>query len=201
MGPTIIQDQRGFLQGRSMIKNVVELEHAAMCASLDNDDSAIVLFDFTAAIPSISRDFLMAAAGAAGLPTAAMNVLRGLYHNTVGTLLLNGRLHSKVSFLSGIRQGCPLSPLLFALASDSLLRILKYHKCDVAIKAFADDTAVVLKSWSRDQARVFRTFKVFEEVSRLALNLSKTVAILLWHEDIAAVRARMSADERAPEIQ
>ena len=138
-----------------MIKNVVELEHAAMCASLDNDDSAIVLFDFTAAIPSISRDFLMAAAGAAGLPTAAMNVLRGLYHNTVGTLLLNGRLHSKVSFLSGIRQGCPLSPLLFALASDSLLRILKYHKCVVAIKAFADDTAVVLKSWSRDQALVF----------------------------------------------
>eukprot|EP00959_Pyramimonas_sp_CCMP1952_P405164 8491780-Pyramimonas_sp.AAC.1 len=55
LGPTITEDQRGFIQGRSMLKNVVELEHAAMCASLDNDDSAIVLFDFTEAFPSISR--------------------------------------------------------------------------------------------------------------------------------------------------
>ena len=34
--------------------NVVEQEHAAMCASCKDEDSAIVLFDFTAAFPSIS---------------------------------------------------------------------------------------------------------------------------------------------------
>ena len=200
LGPTVVRDQRGFIQGRSMLKNIIEVEHAAMCASLQHEDAAIVLFDFTAAFPSISREYLMATAESAGLPPTAMHVLRSLYHNTTGVLFLNGKLHGSVPFLSGIRQGCPLSPLLFALASDSLLRILKYRHKDAVVKAFADDTAMVLPSWSRSQARVFNTFKVFEKVSRLALNYAKTVAIPLWRESISDIQARMAADTDMPNI-
>ena len=53
--------------GRSMLRNVVDIEHAAMMASLECNDAVIVLYDFVAAFPSVSRLYLKEAAAAAGL--------------------------------------------------------------------------------------------------------------------------------------
>eukprot|EP00959_Pyramimonas_sp_CCMP1952_P148141 3099707-Pyramimonas_sp.AAC.1 len=144
---------------------------------MGEEDAAIVFFDFTAAFPSASRRYLLVTAEAAGLPPLAMGVLASLCHNTTGALLLHGRLYEQVSLEAGIRQGCPLSPLLFAMASASLLRILGLRHPSAQTRALADDTAMVIRSWRRDHWRVFATFKVFEAVSKLALDLAKTVVI------------------------
>ena len=109
-----------------------------------HDDPAIVLYDFEASFPSVSRAYLMASAAAARLPGAVMGVLRSLYHNTVGILVVHGHMCTRVPMTAGIRQGCPLSPLLFALASDGLLRVLAHRHPTATTRAFADDTAMVL---------------------------------------------------------
>ena len=193
IAPGIAREQRGFIQGRSMLANVVDIEHAAMTASMECEEAVIVLFDFSAAFPSVSRRYLLTMARAAGFPAMAMEVLGALYHQTVGQLLLHGRLHEHVRLDSGIRQGCPLSPLLFAMASDSLLRIMAVRHPLATTRAFADDTAMVLRSWRAEQRRVFATFRTFESVSNLALNLSKTCVIPLWAADIQQLQADTAA--------
>ena len=47
--------QRGFLPGRSLLSNVVDVDCEAMTVSLKYAGGAIVLFDFKAAFPSISH--------------------------------------------------------------------------------------------------------------------------------------------------
>ena len=200
IGPVVTTRQRGFIQGRSMLANVVEVEHAAALAAMECEGAVIVLFDFTAAFPSISRKFMMRMAQAAGFPEEAMKVLTSLYHLTVGKLLFRGRLHDDVEMEAGIRQGCPLSPLLFALASDSLLRLLERRTPTATSRAFADDTAMVLRSWAADQKRVFRIFAVFEAVSNLALNLAKTVVIPLWDADVDALQEATRALPNQPQV-
>ena len=50
--------QRGFLTGRSMLANIVEVDYHAMKISLMHDRGALVLFDFEAAFPSVSQEFM-----------------------------------------------------------------------------------------------------------------------------------------------
>ena len=51
--------QRSFLPGRSMLANVIEIEHAAMLHSLSHEHSAVVIFDFAAAFPSVSHTLML----------------------------------------------------------------------------------------------------------------------------------------------
>ena len=43
-----------------------------------------------------------------------------------------------------VQQGCPLSPILFAIITDILLRKLKNTYVTATTKAFADDTVMVI---------------------------------------------------------
>ena len=52
--------QQGFLKGRSMLKNMVDIDYEAMTISLRRPQGALILFDFQAAFPSLAHDELSA---------------------------------------------------------------------------------------------------------------------------------------------
>ena len=81
--------------------------------------------------------------------------------------------------LSGVKQGCPLSPLLFAVCVDILLRRLTNELGENEVREFADDIAAALTDFV--QAPILEElFTEFEAISNLGLNLKKTVCIPLW---------------------
>ena len=55
VAPGISRAQRGFLQGRSMLANVVDVDEAMLQAALSERDPAAVFFDFEAAFPSVDH--------------------------------------------------------------------------------------------------------------------------------------------------
>ena len=80
----ILQDfvyaqQRGFLPGRSILQNIVDVDDTAMRISLHTTSGAIVLFDFRAAFPSLSIDYMMTMLELIGVPRAARNLITALY--------------------------------------------------------------------------------------------------------------------------
>jgi len=81
---------------------------------------------------------------------------------------------------SGIRQGCPLSPLIFAVCIDVLLRRLQAKLGDNFVhRAFADDVGVVLHEASQQLPQLRRILSEFGEVSNVIVNLEKTVGVPL----------------------
>jgi hypothetical protein len=194
-------DQRGFLPGRSMLENVVDIEHLAMIAALSEEDAAMILFDFSAAFPSISRKYMQEAARQAGLPQTALQVIDSFYFCTTSRLMLHGHLFNEIEITAGIRQGCPLSPLLFALATDSLMKVIRGRHPSAHKRAFADDTSMVLRSWKHDSAGVFRTFEAYGKVSNLALNYDKTIVIPLWRANIDELQVATAANRDTPQIR
>ena len=186
-------DQRGFLRGRSMISNVVEMELEAMRLSLSQPAAALLLFDFRAAFPSMSQAFLFRILDALGLPPHVMNFLKALYDDSRCTIGLGGRSYPGFSLEAGIRQGCPLSPLLFAVAMDILLRRLRRLCSSATSRAFADDTAMTIESLPRDGPVVAEVFEEFGEISGMHLNARKCILIPLWSTSVVDAASSLAS--------
>ena len=96
------------------------------------------------------------------------------------TIKVKGQCFPSMHSQSGIRQGYPLSPLLFAVVADVLLRKLVKTFPNSNVKAFADDTAMILTDFHSQAAGVMRLFREFAAISGLRLSMPKTVVIPLW---------------------
>ena len=127
----VSQSQKGFLRGRSMLSNVVAVDHEAMRVSLQCEHGAIILFDFRAAFPSIEREFMIRSLQWLGMPNRQIRFVEMMYHRTVARIRAAGGESDSFEMTRGIRQGCPLSPLIFAVVVDILLRRLKLYRKDV----------------------------------------------------------------------
>jgi hypothetical protein len=92
---------------------------------------------------------------------------------------------------AGVRQGCPLSPLLFAISVDVFLRRLQAMNDSTSFYAFADDTATVTPDFWTEAPRMSEAFEEFEEVSGLALNYSKCIVIPLYIVALSEFRQRL----------
>jgi hypothetical protein len=189
LGGWICQAQRGFLPHRSLLANVVELEDDAMQTSLKESEGGIILLDFAAAFPSVSQQFLRAALKHVGFPPAALHFMDAMYHKNACKVQIKGSRYEGFEMSGGIRQGCPLSPLLFITAMDGLLRLIMREVAGATVKAFADDTAVVFKSLKEDLPVLHKIFWKLERASGLRLNMKKCILIPLGDRGPAAVQA------------
>ena len=68
IAPGVSMAQRGFIKGRSMLSNIVDIEEAMLSSSLTQSSAAAVFFDFEAAFPSVSQEFLLEVLAARGWP-------------------------------------------------------------------------------------------------------------------------------------
>ena len=114
-------------------------------------------------------------------------MIKMLYHQHGCQINFGGEVSEGFPIHTGIRQGCPLSPLLFALVIDILLRRIKRLLPDVHVRAFADDIALVIPDIAQALPILQDIFREMEQVGNLGLNMPKCVFIPLWQgraEDI-----------------
>ena len=139
--------QRGFIKGRHIDDNILQLEAAAIVHSLTNiKRAAMVLFDFSAAFPSVSHRWIFKVLEHMQIPSNIIHAIRELYKNSTASICINNVAYFTIGIYSGIKQGCPLSGTIFALAIDPLIRYLLAASVlgSMQITAYADDLAIVI---------------------------------------------------------
>ena len=95
-----------------------------------------------------------------------------------------------------MRQGCPLSPLLFAVISDVLIRRALRMAPLITLRAYADDIAVVLPNAFVEARILENIFTEYRAISGLRLHHGKTVWVPLTLQDEAAVRSDLQQQVR-----
>ena len=175
----ILPRQQGFLPGRSILANLLDVDTSSIITSLQEEHGACLLMDFASAFPSISQEFMFTVLSSIGIPDRAMNTIRALYSESYCVVRHGKSVASGFRLEAGVRQGCPLSPLLYATVAEVLMDRIEQDCPDVLVRAYADDTALVLTDFWKDAPKLQRIFDEFGNISGLRLNLQKCVTIPL----------------------
>jgi len=170
------------IRGRVMVQNVVEAEAYAICAAWTPDTlPGMFLVDFAAAFPSVCRNFIWIALKAIGIPRKIIRAIRALYHFNAHFVRVGNAFKFVFIARSGVRQGCPLSSLIFVLVTDCINRALRATLNNMGYAlAYADDVAIIVKQL-RPLARILPAFyRRIGSISALKLNHSKCMFVPLW---------------------
>jgi len=89
-----------------------------------NIPTYIVFIDFKKEFDSVDRDKLWTIMLSKGIPTHLIIIIQKIYmENIIRVNACNGISEDSRAITQGVRQGCPLSPVLFNLYLDEVIRI------------------------------------------------------------------------------
>lgn len=171
----ISEEQRGFLANRLIHHNIHEMIRA-FSATLPRDQKRVLLLvDFEAAFPSVNQKFIWRTLQAVGVPHNVIRAIKMLFTDVSHNLVFNKKLMPHASVFSGIKQGDPISPLLFVICMDALLARLKRKLNDGSFaRAYADDAAIYIHDFERDIGAIANEFAIFGRASGCRVNLQKS---------------------------
>ena len=96
-----------------------------------------------------------------------------LYWNSRFTIARSCATFADFQFTAGVRQRCPLSPILFAMLSDVLLRRLSRSMLDALPRAYADDLTIAFVCGVEDAPIMEQKFDEYERFSGFRLHQRK----------------------------
>ena len=74
-----------------------------------------------------------------------LNMIKAIYDKSTANIILNGEKLKAFPLKSGIRQGCPLSPLLFNIVMEVLATAIREEKEIKEIQIAKDKTVTVCR--------------------------------------------------------
>ena len=102
-------------------------------------------------------------------------------------IILNGEKLKAFPLRSGIRQGCPLSPLLFnivlevlatAIREEKEINGIQIGKEEVKLSLFADDTIIYIENPNDTIRKLLEIISEFSKVVGYKINTHKSLAFL-----------------------
>lgn len=181
--------QLGFVQGRHSTKGVRTAIAAAVAAHQTKHPTQMLLsLDAEKAFDSISWQFLNTSLRHRNFGDPFLNFLQFIQSQTCTTLTVNRLNSSPIPIHRGTRQGCPLSPLLFDLALDPLLRHLHFWKGfqgimvgseEIRLSAFADDLLLFVSKPQLTLAPLLHEIEAKGKLLGYKLNVNKSEALVL----------------------
>jgi hypothetical protein len=149
----IDREQTAFVPERQIGENVMLLQCLPHLLRRQHRWAAVVFCDFRKAYDTVDREFLLRAMHQLGVGEGFIAMVRLLLTDTKARAMVNGHISTPATFLAGVRQGCPLAPLLYLFIAQALLRLLKARGLGIPLAGrtlaalqYADDTEAMLPS-------------------------------------------------------
>jgi len=157
------------------------------------DKSGILLaIDFKKAFDSLEWKFMVGVLKAFNFGSSFIKWIETIYNSPEACIKNNGYLSNYFELSRGIRQGCPISALLFILSVELLA--IKIRTCSnlkgfdfnvnekpVKISQYADDATLFINN-KEELCTVLNVISEFGHLSGTKLNLSKSEGFWLGRE-------------------
>ena len=183
----VSEDQVAYIKNRQIGENCRKIIDAFEFTSGKVDQGVALFLDFEKAFDTVSREFLQNTLNAFNFGEHFKKWISVIYNKPLTTVVNNGFSSKSFESTRGIRQGCPISALLFILVAevmavsirqDNNVNGLCINDCKLTITQMADDTSLFVKDLASVQ-NCLNTLDHFYKCAGLKLNKDKTEAILL----------------------
>jgi len=195
MSTLVSPGQYSSVPGRIIFDNIHGVRLAQLLATLQNIDAAFVFIDSEKAFDRVEWAFLWDVLDTMGLPQGFIAMFRALYQGASARVRVNGHLSAPFELTRGVRQGCPVSPLLYVLSLEPLRQYLDARNRafvslwlppDVSPSfAYADDLAIITEASDVDiMIRHIQTYNDQVLYSGQLINFGKSDAEYILVESV-----------------
>ena len=176
------EEQAGFRKDRSCTDQIATLR-IILEQSLEWNSPVYTTFvDYEKAFDSVDREVLWKLLRHYGIPDKYITLIQKTYEKCTCRVIHNGVLSELFEMLTGVRQGCLLSPFLFLLVIDWIMRrTTEKHQDGIQWTLttrledldFADDIALLSHNRRSMQSKLTRLAKISMQTG-LRISKSKT---------------------------
>ena len=149
--PDIIHNNQKCIPGRHIVNNIHVVKDLIELILKNDDEAALIFLDQEKAFDRVDHDFLIKTLKAFGFGDYFIKWIKILYRNIESKVKVNGFTTKTFPIERGVRQGCPLSALLYILVAEVLgievrlnknIKGYKYGNNEHKILQYADDTNI-----------------------------------------------------------
>ncbi|KAM9312112.1 complement C3-like [Gastrophryne carolinensis] len=185
--PNLIDgDQCGFIPGREARDNTIRTLNLIHRSRTDNSPMMLLSTDAEKAFDRVDWNFVFEVLRHIGLQGRALKYILGIYSTPQARVKVNGHLSPPFRIANGTRQGCPLSPLIFALVVEPFLRHVRNNTdlkgihvkgVEHKVSAYADDLLFFISSPAIGLPVLMKEFETFGNLSNFKINFDKSEAL------------------------
>jgi hypothetical protein len=179
-------NQSAFIKKRFIQDNFMLVQQTVRFLHSQKQPRILLKLDITKAFDSINWSFLLEVLRKLGFGVRWCDLLCGLLSSSSTQVLLNGCPGEPILHRRGLRQGDPLSPMLFILVMDvlnwmviradeeGLLQPLARRPIHHRVSIYADNVALFLQPAAADITLILRMLQLFGEAAGLRTNVQKS---------------------------
>ena len=171
---------RTILHTLSTIRDIIDISNKL------NKNLSVISLDFLKAFDRLDLNFIFLALRQFGYGQKFIQMIKVCYNDIQSKIKVNGLLSAPFTIMRSVRQGCPLSVLLYIIVAevlaifiiaDTIVKRVQIGTHEIKIINFADDTTIFLRD-IECLTRIQAILNLYEKASSSKINLSKSQA--LW---------------------
>ena len=171
------EEQAGFRRGRSTIDQIYSIRRIIEKRWEYGLQTYCAFVDLQKAYDSVWRSAMWRVAKSYGIPSKIIRMLQNWYEGITNCVRVDGEESRWFEQKTGLRQGCVMSPSLFNIFMDKIMRMVTENSAGVTVGDtmvtdldFADDVVLMADTW---QVLAALVMKMEEVTQRVGINISQ----------------------------
>ena len=159
---------------------------------LKEKNHKIISIDAEKAFDKIQHPFMIQTLQKVGIEGTYLNIIKVIYDKPTANIIINGENLKPFPLRSGIRQGCPLSPLLYHIVLEVLataiqdkkeIKGIQIRKEEVKLSLFADDMILYIENPKDSTRKLLELINELGKVAGYKINAKKSLAFLYTNDE------------------
>ena len=177
--------QGGFRYNRRCEDHIFVLKSILATRQAEGKKTHLAFLDFKKAFDSVWRQGLLRATKNVGINGKLLNLIQNMYSNVKCKVVFNDIESDMFDVNEGVKQGCPLSPVLFSIYMNELKKIIKERKLGISIfntqigSLFWADDVVLIGESAHDLEQLLDATSNFSKQWKLNFNLEKSNVLIV----------------------